>query len=137
VTAAPHPEPGTRNAVVIDDTALMALGAGNQLMSRLVVAAHGESGRYVFAPAMCVAAAVAGRPQLGDHIGSLLAIQVVDLGFDAARTAGVLIADGADWRHAHAVAAARPSAEWPKGLPVVTAVPQEYARHTLEIISLN
>jgi hypothetical protein len=115
----------------------MALGAGNQLMSRLVVAAHRTPGRYVYAPAMCVAAAVAGRPRLGDHIGSLLAIQVVDLGFDAARTAGVLIADGADWRHAHAVAAARPSAVWPKGLPVVTAVPQEYARHMLEIISLG
>jgi hypothetical protein len=137
LTSAPRPEPGTRSAVVVDDTALVALGAGNQMMSRLVVAAHGAPGRYVYTPAMCLAAAVARRPRLGDHVGSLLAIHVVDLGFDGARAAGVLIAEGADWQHAHAVTAARPSPEWPTGLPVVTAAPDAYAGHDLEVISLT
>jgi hypothetical protein len=76
------------------------------------------------------------RPQLGDHVGSLLAIHVVDLGFEAATAAGVLIAAGTDWQHAHAVAAARPNAEWPTGLPVVTAAPDAYTGHGLHVISL-
>jgi hypothetical protein len=34
-------------AVVFDHTALLTLGAGSQLASRLVVAAHGRAGRQV------------------------------------------------------------------------------------------
>jgi hypothetical protein len=127
----------THDAVIVDHSALIALGTGNQVMSRLVVAAHDEPDLYLYAPAMCVAAAVAHRPQLGDHVGSLLAIQVMDLGFTDAQAAGVLIAEGADWRSAHAIAAAKPSAEWPSGLPVVTAVPDAYISQGLRIIELT
>jgi hypothetical protein len=122
---------------VVDDTALLALGSGSQLMSRLVVAAHGESDRYVYAPAMCVAAAVSGRPVLADHVGGLLAINVVDLDFVAASIVGRLIDHGADWRRAHAIATARPTAEWPTGLPVVTGAPGAYAGHSLRTIALS
>ena len=127
------PAPGL--AVVVDDTALIALGAGNQVMSRLV--ARAQPGRLVLAPAMCVAAAVSRRPRLGDHVGGLLAISIVDLGFAGANTVGSLVADGADWRRAHAVATARPSLEWPAGLPVVTADPDAYTGHRLQVIDLS
>jgi hypothetical protein len=123
-------------AAVVDSTALLALGAGNQTMSRLVAVASGSARLHVYAPAMCVTAAVAARPALADHIGGLLAIQVVDLGFAAATAAGALIAAGADWRHAHAVAAAAPSAEWPSGLPVVTVAPDVYTAHGIQAVGL-
>jgi hypothetical protein len=122
--------------VVFDHTALLALGSGNQLASRLVVAAHGQAGRHVYAPALCVAAAVAQRPALADHIGALPAIEVVDLAYAGARTVGALIAGGLDWQACHAVDAARPSAEWPRGLPVVTTLPDLYRPHGIASIPL-
>jgi len=76
---------GAQSAVVLDHTALLALGAGSQLVSRMIASAHREPGRYVYAPAMCLAGAVAERPGLADHIGALLAVEVVDLGYAGRR----------------------------------------------------
>ena len=123
--------------VVFDHTALLALGAGSQLASRLVVTAHGQAGRRVYAPAMCLAAAVSDRPALADHVGALPAIEVVDLGYAAASAVGQLIAEGFAWQDAQAVDAARPSAEWPAGLPVVTAMPENYHRHGIATVPLR
>ena len=108
-------------AVILDATALLALGAGNQFLSRLVVAAHAQSGRYLYAPAMCLAAATAQRPALAAHVGALPAIEVLDLGFAAAAASGAVIAEGVSWQLAHALTTAAPSLEWPQGLPVLTA----------------
>jgi hypothetical protein len=124
-------------AVVFDHTALLALGSGSRLASQLVVAAHGRAGRHVYAPAMCLAAAVAERPALADHVGALEAIEVVDLGYAAAGNVGRMIASGADWRDAQAVHTARPSAEWLAGLPVVTAQPEVYQPYRLKTIPLG
>ena len=49
-------------AVVFDHTALLTLGAGNRLLSGLVAQAHLQPGRYVYAPALCLTAAIAQRP---------------------------------------------------------------------------
>jgi hypothetical protein len=122
--------------VVFDHTALLALGSGSQLASRLVVASHGQAGRRVYAPALCLAAAVAQRPALADHIGALPAIEVVDLAYAAASTVGRLIAEGLDWQACQAVDAARPSAQWPRGLPVVTALPDVYRPYGIAPIPL-
>jgi hypothetical protein len=124
-------------AVVFDHTALLALGAGNQLVSRVVTQAHQAPGRYVYAPAMCLAAAVADRPGLADHVGMLPAVEVVDLGYAAAAAVGRLIGAGMDWRAAHAADTARPSLEWPAGRPVVTAAPGTYAGLSVRTISLS
>ncbi len=124
-------------AVVFDHTALVALGSGSQLASRLVVGAHGRAGRHVYAPALCLAAAVAQRPALADHVGALEAIEVVDLGYAAAGRVGRFIAAGADWRDAQAIEAARPTAEWLAGLPVVTAQPQAYQAYGITTIRLD
>jgi hypothetical protein len=122
--------------VVFDHTALLALGSGSQLASRLVVAAHGQAGRHVYAPALCLAAAVAQRPALADHLGALPAIEVVDLGYAAASSVGQLVAEGLAWQASQAVDAARPSAEWPRGIPVVTAVPEVYRPYGIAPIAL-
>jgi hypothetical protein len=123
-------------AVVFDHTALLALGAGSRLASQLVVAAHGQAGRQVYAPALCLVAAVAQRPALADHLGSLPAIEVVDLGYAAASSAGRLVAEGLPWQDSQAIDAARPSAEWPRGLPIVTTQPDLYRGYRIVAIPL-
>jgi hypothetical protein len=94
--------------VVFDHTALLTLGAGNRLLSGLVAQAHLQPGRYVYAPALCLTAAIAQRPGLVDHIGVLPVIQVIDLDYAASATVGSVIATGVDWRAAHAINAGRP-----------------------------
>lgn len=128
---------GAQSAVVLDHTALLALGAGSHLMSRMVASAHQESGRYVYAPAICVASALAERPGLADHISALSAVEVIDLGYAGAATVGGLIAAGVDWRTAHAIDAARPTLEWPTGRPVVTALPDPYDGWGVPLITLS
>jgi hypothetical protein len=122
--------------VVLDDTALLALGSGSRLMSGLVVAACGDAGRFVYAPAVCLAAAVSQRPALAAHVGALQVIEVLDLGFAQACAAGVAMAAGAGWQFAQAAAAASPTPEWPRGLPVVTAEPARYVGSRLRVIPL-
>lgn len=124
-------------AVLLDATALLALGAGNRLLSRLVVAAHAQSNRYLYAPAMCLAAATAQRPALAAHIGALPAIEVVDLGFVEASAAGAVIAEGGSWQFAQALASAGPSIEWPKGLPVLTTEVGPYEARGIQTIPVT
>jgi hypothetical protein len=123
-------------AVVFDHTALLALGAGSRMLSGLVAQAHARPGRYVFAPALCLTAAIAQRPGLADHIGVLPAMQVVDLDHPAAASVGSFVAAGVDWRTAHAIDAGRPTAEWPTGRPVVTTAPEQYSGWGVEILSV-
>jgi hypothetical protein len=121
---------------VLDHTALAALGRGHRLLSQLVDAAHRETDRHLYAPALCLAAAVAERPPLADHVGVLPAVEVVDLGYPSATAVGRLIAAGLDWRAAQAVDAGRPTIDWPAGRPVVTAVPDTYAPWGVAVITL-
>ena len=123
-------------AFVVDHTALAALGRGNWFMSRLVSNAHREPDVYVFAPALCLAAATAERPALADHIGSLHAVEIVDLAFPGAAAVGYLVAEGADWRIAHAIYAGRPTADWPTGRRVVTADPDAYVKWDVATVAL-
>jgi hypothetical protein len=124
-------------AVVFDHTALLALGAGNQMASQVVTQAHGGTGRYVCVPALCLAAAAADRPALADHIGMLPAVEVIELGYASAAAVGRLVGDGMDWRAAHAADAARPSLEWPAGRPVVTGTPDPYVSLGIHTICLR
>ncbi len=66
---------------VLDHTALVALGAGHQRVSALVAAAHREHDRYVFAPALCLAAAIAQQSGLANHLGVLPVVEIVDLDY--------------------------------------------------------
>ncbi len=122
-------------AVVFDHTALLALAAGSRMLSGLVSQAHLRPNRFIFAPALCLTAAIAQRPGLADHVGALPAMQVIDLDYPVAAAVGSFIAAGIDWRSAQAIDAGRPTAEWPGGRPVITTTPQPYADWGIEIIT--
>lgn len=122
-------------AVVFDHTALLALGAGSRMLSGLVSQAHLRPGRYIFAPALCVAGAVAERPGLADHIGVLPAMQVIELDYPASASVGSFIAAGVDWRAGQAIDVGRPSVDWPAGRPVLTTTPEAYDDWGIDIIT--
>ncbi|MGN9808868.1 hypothetical protein ACTMSW_05855 [Micromonospora sp. BQ11] len=113
--------------MVLDHSALLALGAGNRALSALVVEAHRGAGRHVHVPALCLAAASSSRPALGDHVGALPALEVVDLTLASALVVGRLVRQGMDWQYAHAAVLGRPDAEWPQGRVVLTETPKAYA----------
>ena len=124
--------------VVLDHTALSLLGRGHRFLSALVAGpAHRVSGRHVYVPALCLAAAVADRPAVGEHVLALPAVDVVGLGPAHALAVGLLLAERTPWQFGHAVAVCRPDAEWPTGRPVVTAEPGRYATHHIDVIPVS
>ncbi|MGH3646305.1 MAG: hypothetical protein ACRDTM_03880 [Micromonosporaceae bacterium] len=114
------------NGYILDDTAVLALGAGHRGLSRVVVATHEGAGFHAYVPALCLVAAQSERRGIADHVGSLPAIEIVELDLSAVETVGGLIGDGVDWRFAHAVEVARPTFDWPDGRPVLTVKPPAY-----------
>ncbi|WP_405099333.1 hypothetical protein [Micromonospora sp. NBC_01412] len=113
--------------MVFDHTALLAFGAGHRMLSGLVVQAHQAQGRHLFVPALCLAGATAERTALGEHVGALPAMEVVELGYSAALVVGRLVKQGVDWRLVHAVVLDCPEPEWPQGRPVLIDSPKAYA----------
>jgi hypothetical protein len=113
-------------SLVLDHTAVLALGAGNRYLSSVVEAVHHRPDWYVAIPALSLIAAAADRPGIDDHIGSLPALEVVALDMSATGAVGSLVHAGVDWRAAHAVHLAQPTVEWPDGRPVVTTTPALY-----------
>ncbi|MCW3840340.1 hypothetical protein ONA70_09550 [Micromonospora yasonensis] len=112
---------------MFDHSALLAFGAGHRLLSALVVQAHRGSNRRLFVPALCLAAASARRPALGEHVGALPMMDVAELRYPGALAVGQLVKQGVDWQLAHAVVLGRPDPEWPEGRPVLTESPKAYA----------
>lgn len=110
---------------LLDHTALLALGAGHRRLSALIVRT-GQGHAIGQVPALSLLAAEGERPGLGVHVASLPGLEVEPLDLPGAMAAGALAADGTDWRIAHAVHLARPSAEWPGGRIVVSVQPALY-----------
>lgn len=105
-------------ACLLDDSAVLALGKGYPALSGFIVDA--AAGRALLAvPSMCLCAAEAQRPGIGEHVG-MLPVDIEPLELSAAIPAGRLIGDGVDWRIAQAVAAALPSAVYPNGRVVLS-----------------
>lgn len=124
-------------AVIFDDTAALALGAGNSMASRLVVEAEKDPELKVYVPALSLAAAEFERAGVAEHVGALPSVTIEGLDFAAAtavgkrlRVAGGADAEGdkgeADWSGAHVLYLALPTVEWPRGRPVLTRTPTRY-----------
>ena len=123
-------------AVVFDHTALLALGSGSGMLSDIVSRAHTEADQYVYTPALCLAAAVAQRPGLADHLGLLPSVQVVELDYAGAAAVGGFVASGVDWKAAQAITVGRPTSDWPRGRPVLSSAPATYSGWNVRVVRL-
>lgn len=124
--------------VVLDHTALLLLGRGHPFLSGLVAApSHRVPGRHVYVPALCLAAAVAERPALGEHVLALPAVDVIGLGFAHALSVGQLVSEQVPWELSHAMAVCLPDPEWPTGRPVITTAPQQYESRQIAVIPVD
>ncbi|MFI6009739.1 hypothetical protein ACIBAG_13100 [Streptomyces sp. NPDC051243] len=135
-------------AVIFDDTAALALGAGNSMASRLVVEAEKDPALRVCIPALSLSAAERERAGVAEHLGALPSVNVEGLDFAAAavgkrlRTAGVDDEgkDEPDWSGAPVQNLALPTVEWPRGRPVLTTTPTRYRGtgiRTIRIVEQN
>jgi hypothetical protein len=130
-------------AVVLDDTAALALGAGNRMASRLVVEAEKDPSLRVYIPAVSLAVAECERAGVTEHIGALSSIDISPLDYPAALAVGkrLRICEGddefLDWSRAHAEYMAFPSVEWPRGRPILTRNPKRYAGTGIRAITLE
>lgn len=122
-------------AVILDDTAALALRAGNSMASRLVVEAQKNPALRVYIPALSLAAAERERAGVAEHLGALPSVHVEGLDFPAAAAVGKRLRtadagdegkDEADWSGAHVLHLALPTVEWPRGRPVLTRTPTRY-----------
>ncbi|MFF3817339.1 hypothetical protein ACFYYD_12115 [Streptomyces bluensis] len=125
-------------AVIFDDTAALALGAGNSMASRLVVEAEKDPALRVFIPALSLAAAERERAGVAEHVGALPSVNIEGLDFAAATAVGKRLrmavaedeAQGgkeeSDWSGAHVLHLALPTVDWPRGRPVLTRTPTRY-----------
>ncbi|MHC0432408.1 PIN domain-containing protein [Streptomyces sp. O3] len=114
-------------AVVYDETALLALGSGNQLASQFMANTEHGPTRHVYVPALSLLGADSLRKGLAEHVGALPAAEIVELDFSGVAAVGALMRDGVEWRLGHAVHLSRPTPDWPDGRPVVTTTPELYA----------
>ncbi|MFI1565353.1 hypothetical protein ACH4ZX_20260 [Streptomyces sp. NPDC020490] len=125
-------------AVIFDDTAALALGAGNSMASRLVVEAEKDPALRVYIPALSLAAAERERAGVAEHLGALPSVNIEGLDFAPATAVGKRLRtasagdeeqagkDEADWSGAHVLHLALPTVEWPRGRPVLTRTPTRY-----------
>jgi hypothetical protein len=76
-------------------------------------------------PALCLCAAEAQRSGIAEHVGAL-PVDIEPLDLSVTLPIGRLLGGGIDWRIAHAVAAALPSALHPQGRVVLSVQPDRY-----------
>lgn len=118
----------TVHCVVRDDTALLALGAGNRNASRLVVTAKAAPGRVLMVPTLCVTAADVARAGVGEYVAALPTMGTEDLALDGALAVSALVRAGFTQAHAHALHAARPTFDRPDGSVIATLTPEAYEK---------
>ncbi|MFF4902003.1 hypothetical protein [Streptomyces sp. NPDC001068] len=137
-------------AVIFDDTAALALGAGNSMASRLVVEAEKDPALRVYIPAVSLAAAERERAGVAEHVGALPSVNIEALDFAAATAVGKRLRaekgtaqdgkDEPDWSGAHVLHLALPTVEWPRGRAVLTRTPMRYRGtgiRTIRIVEQN
>ncbi|WP_329146809.1 hypothetical protein OG275_20610 [Streptomyces niveus] len=134
-------------AIVLDDSAALALGAGNRMASRFVVEAEKDPTLRIYIPALCLAVAEADRAGVAEHIGALPSVDITALDFAGASAVGKRLRglsedartdpyeDG--WSGTHALHLAMPSVEWPRGRPVLTGYPARYKGTGVRTIQLE
>jgi hypothetical protein len=119
--------------VVFDDTAMVAVGRGSQLASRLVYRAHAGDDLRLYATACAVVEAERARPGTAEHVASLPAFNLIDLDLPAA----LAVARDSTWSLAHTRYAAAPTLDRPDGALVATADPDRWVGQPVLIIDVR
>ncbi|WP_030898694.1 hypothetical protein [Streptomyces sp. NRRL F-5126] len=121
--------------VVLDDTAMVAVGQGNVLASRLIHRAHAEAGWHLYAPVCALVEADRARPGTAEHLSALPSVTIVEL--DLAGALGVAADEARGWALPHAQHIARPTAERPDGAVIATTRPARWTGHTVRVLDLT
>ncbi|AIA07815.1 hypothetical protein [Streptomyces noursei] len=119
--------------IILDETAMAAVGKGNVLASRLIHRAHAEPGWHLYAPACALVEADRARPGTAEHLAALPGITVLDLDLSAS----VAVARQPSWGPAHCQHAAQPTPDRPDGAIVATTDPQRWHGHPVRVLDLT
>lgn len=119
--------------VVMDETAMIAAGAGNVKASRLIHFAASDPSWLLYAPTCALVEADRARPGTAEHLASLPDLTVLDLDLPAALAMG----RETTWAQAHASIAAEPTPELPDGAFIATIDPSRWAGQKVRLIDLN
>ncbi|MFF0535084.1 hypothetical protein ACWDF1_25540 [Streptomyces coelicoflavus] len=119
--------------IVLDDTAMVAVGKGNVLASRLIHRAQAEAGWFPYAPACALVAADRIRPGTAEHLAALPGITVLELDLSAV----LAVARETTWAPAHTRYAAEPTAERPNGAVIATTAPETWRGQSVRLIDLG
>ncbi|CAL9282691.1 hypothetical protein [Streptomyces sp. SudanB25_2051] len=119
--------------IVLDDTAMEAVGRGNILVSRLIHRAHIEPDWFLYAPACALVEADRMRPGTAKRVAALPGIAVLDLDLEAA----LALARHSTWAAAHSQYAAVPTADRPDGAVIATTDPTRWAGRPLKVLDLT
>jgi hypothetical protein len=120
--------------VVLDDTAMVAAGRGNILLSRLIHRAHAEPGWFLYAPACALVEADRARPGTAEHLAALPGLTVLDLDLPAVLA---VVRDTAGWAVAHTAHVAQPTPERPDGARVATAAVDDWKGRPVRILDVG
>ncbi|MBA6441324.1 hypothetical protein [Streptomyces sp. GMR22] len=120
--------------IVLDDTAMVAAGRGNVLLSRLIHRAHAEPGWFLYAPACALVEADRARPGTAEHIAALPSLTVLDLDLPAALA---VARASAGWAAAHTAYVAQPTPERPAGAVVATAAADGWKGQPVRILDVG
>jgi hypothetical protein len=119
--------------IVLDESAMAAVGQGNVLASRLIHRAHAEADWFLYAPACALVEADRARPGTAEHLAAMPGITVVDLDLPAA----LAIAGKETWAAAHSQYAAQPTPDRPDGAVIATTVPKRWEGEAVRVLDLT
>jgi hypothetical protein len=119
--------------IVLDESAMAAVGQGNVLASRLIHRAHAEAEWFLYAPACALVEADRARPGTAEHLAAMPGITVLDLDLAAA----LAVARRETWAAAHSQHAAQPIPDRPDGAVIATTVPSRWEKEAVRVLDLT
>ncbi|MBW1602749.1 hypothetical protein JJV70_11640 [Streptomyces sp. JJ66] len=119
--------------ILMDDSALVAAGRGNELASRLIHRAHAEPGWHLYTTACALVEADRTRRGTAEHFAALPAVVVLELDLPSA----LAVAQEDTWAAAHTEYAAQPSPDRPLGAFVASAAPRAWKGRPVRLIDLS
>lgn len=118
--------------VLLDDTAMLAAGRGNQVASRLIDSAN-RGALNLHATTCALVEAERARSGTAAHFASMPTVNLIDLDLPAA----LAVARDSTWAFAHTRHAAEPTFDRPESTVVATADPDRWSGLGLLVIDVR